>query len=109
MLLNFVYDLLDRGVERVIVGENIYRYGKAIPEDCPDVNYKINDLNRFLRVRMNEDFCHDRSLWRHKGLWNFTRPVYCDDGIHLNDLGNLRLYRSVRAALLKGIWKLLGF
>ncbi len=39
-------------------------------------------------------------FWKHKGMWNSRANVYRDDGVHLNDLGNFKFYRSIRGLII---------
>ena len=96
------------GVSKVLFGEIIFRRGNGIPASSPEFNFKVDDLNRFLQVAFDETYSKKINLWRHKGMMRATKNIYFNDGIHLNQLGNLRLYRSIRAALIKAIWYIIG-
>ena len=37
--------------------------------------------------------------WRHKSLWTSPVQVFRSDKVHYNEVGNLRLYRSIRGAI----------
>ena len=41
--------------------------------------------------------------WRHKSLWTSPVRVFRSDQVHYNDVGNLRLYRSIRGAIFKAL------
>ena len=106
-LIRLAQELCYLGVKQVLLGKIIYRKHKGIPKKCPEINYKISDCNRYLCVQLDEEYSSNIKLWRHKGLWYARKNVYFRDGIHLNRLGNLRLYRSIRAGLLKSLWQLM--
>ena len=45
--------------------------------------------------------CHQVSFWKHKGLMNSQEPIFRTDGVHFNDLGSYKLFRSYRGAILR--------
>ena len=105
-MINLVDELCRLGAKQVIIGEVIPRKGNKIPYGVGDFNYKINDYNRLMNVHYDEEYQTQVMCWRHKNLWEAKKEIY-EDGLHLNRLGHLRLYRSIRAALLKAMWKLI--
>ena len=100
-------ELTRLGIKRVIFGEVAHRVGKGVPKKCPDYNYKVNDVNRLLSRSFDEHTQSKCFLWRHKAIWRATKEIYLD-GIHFNRLGNLRLYRSIRLAIIKSIWQIMN-
>ena len=47
--------------------------------------------------------CHGSAsqfYWRHKSLWIIPVQVFRSDQVHYNDVGNLRLYRSIQGGAL---------
>ena len=105
-MMDLVNELGRLGAKMVIIGEVIPRRENKIPEGVGDFNYKVNDYNRLLNVEYDEEYQSKVLCWRHKGLWESKKEVY-KDGLHLNKLGHLRLFRSIRSALLKGMWKMI--
>ena len=101
-----IWQLTRLGVKKIIVGEVIPRIGNGIPYAVPYFNYKVDAYNRFMRVEFDEEYQNTVYFWRHKKLWCSRKPVY-SDGTHLNRLGNRRLFRSIRAALIKAMWNIL--
>ena len=89
------------GVKRVIVGEVIFRQEKGIPGEATDYNYQVMNMNRYLQSVMAPQNNEHFFFWRHKYLWGSKIQIYDDDGIHLNELGDTRLYRSIRGAIFK--------
>ena len=70
---------------------------------APSFNTSARILNQYLaEVLDNRNvFC-----WEHSGFSNPSVSPYLDDGVHLNAIGQYRLYRSYRGAILKAIrWK----
>ena len=41
--------------------------------------------------------------WSHKYLWNSPAKVFLQDGVHLSDIGNFRLFRSIRGAIFRAV------
>ena len=106
-MCDLVAEILRLGAIKVIVGETAYRYGKGVPKRMGHYNYRVSDLNRYLQVQLDEEFNPGTAFWRHKGIWNCKKQIYLSDGIHFNALGNRRLYRSIRGAIITGIWDIL--
>lgn len=62
-----------------------------------EFNDKVVALNQYTQVFLEH---HPFVLfWKHIGLWNTRESMYLRDGVHLNDRGQLRLYRSFRGAI----------
>ena len=41
--------------------------------------------------------------WRHRGFWRTTKSFLLHDGVHLNQRGQFKLYRSLRGALIQSL------
>ena len=41
--------------------------------------------------------------WSHKYLWNSPAKVFRQDGVHLSDIGNFRLFLSIRGAIFRAV------
>ena len=94
-------NLVQSGVQRVIFGQVLWREDAGIPASIPTYNWKVVMLNRVMaRVLPN---LPGTSYWKHRGLWNSLYPILMDDGIHLTDVGNHKLYRSIRGALIQAV------
>ena len=94
-------EVVDYGVKRVIAGEVIYRQEHGIPGPAADYNYQVLNMNRYLQSTMAPYNNKHMFFWRHKYLWGNKVQIYDDDGIHLNHIGDNRLYRSIRGAIFK--------
>ena len=46
-------------------------------------------------------WCRVLFYWSHKYLWNSPAKVFRQDGVHLPDIGNFRLFRSIRGAIFR--------
>ena len=82
------------------VGLNFYR-SKLRYENMLSVNaynYKVACLNCLLQKLSanNEKFI----FWKHKGLHLSDFNLLSSDGVHLNEYGNFRLYRSIRGFII---------
>ena len=68
-------------------------------------NNKANTLSKYLRVVLES--IPYACYWKQRGFWNSkSRFLHCD-GVHLNNLGHFKLYRSLRGAIL-GCWRALS-
>ena len=73
----------------VMVGHILTRVGQDA------YNAKVSECNEILAHIMKTNF------WKTKGLTTPQPHLYRDDGVHLNDHGNERIYRGVRGALMR--------
>ena len=72
---------------------------------APFFNASARILNQYLTEVLEDNinvFC-----WEHSGFTEPSVSPYLADGVHLNSLGQYKLYRSYRGAILKAIrnWK----
>ena len=71
------------------------------PPKMLDFNSRVIKLHKYLKVVLEPlQFCF---YWRHIGFWNPSSGIYLEDGVHLNNLGLIKLYRSYRGAVLKAL------
>ena len=54
---------------------------------------RLLDVNEFLKAVCNPEHL---SFWSHRGFWQSQRNIFRGDGVHFNDLGNYKLWRSVK-------------
>ena len=67
-------------------------------------------LERFNRRVIEYNIELDRRLsslsyamyWRHRSVWRSPIGTKLEDGLHFNDHGNLRLYKSIKSAVIYG-------
>ena len=90
-LTRSLHDLLN--VKCVCVCQTIYRTG------APNFNKNVILLNRYLKVVLEP--IPYAIFWRHKGFWRAKTNFMARDGVHLNDLSQYKLYRSLRGAVLR--------
>jgi lysophospholipase L1-like esterase len=87
-------------VRNVFVGQLVKRRTtRTVGLSVNYYNDKIYKTNGYV-----QDFCDSLGrvpvcLWHHKGISNSKKNIYTHDKVHMNRLGNLKLYRSVRAAV----------
>ena len=95
--------LIHLGVRYVIVCQELPRSGLGIPRYVPEYNAKVSAMNSYVRRILGLGFIPGLRYWQHRSLWRSTRPTAHRDGVHLNDLGHHRLYRSMRGAVLHAL------
>ena len=85
----------EKGVEQVIVGEVCQRF--KVRGDLAEFNKHVDLLNNYLSVVIG-DLEYAR-FWVHKGLQQGM--YFLEDGVHLNEAGNKKLWRSWRGAVIQ--------
>ena len=43
------------------------------------------------------------SFRKHRGLWRAGSELFRQDGVHLNELGNIKFLKSIKGAILQAI------
>ena len=64
-------------------------------------NSKVGLLTRYLRVVL-EPLPYAIS-WGHRGFWKARSNFYAADGVHLNRIGQYKLYKSLRGEVLRSL------
>ena len=95
-------ELLAIGVKKVGLCP-IENRGKWLQCSVGEGTERADSVNATLEAE-----CHGSAsqfYWRHKSLWIILVQVFRSDQVHYNDVGNLRLYRSIRGggALFKAL------
>jgi lysophospholipase L1-like esterase len=101
-LVNFLVE--QRGVQKVVVMEILFRQHAnrfRMRMTIQDYNNSVRRANQLLAARCSVS---SRMLFWQHGRYLHGRQVICNDGVHLNDAGLRRYWRSVRGAVLKSIW-----
>ena len=62
-------------------------------------NARVIIINEFLSAVC--DGYREIYSWRHRGLWQPDNGIFREDGVHLNDLGNYKLYKCMRGAVIR--------
>lgn len=85
------------GVRHVLVCSIIPRL--FVPKWKPGFNSQLQETNRLLgNMLENLPNVH---FWRHRSFTQNHSRLYSYDGVHFNDAGLLRYYRSIRGAVMK--------
>ena len=96
-MLELVRDILNCHVREVIVCQVIYRGKEGMLKAVDDFKHKVVEYN--LRMEYELQFLPRTTFWHHRKLWNVDLEEHLTDGTHLNDLGNKKLYRSLKGAV----------
>ena len=67
----------------------------------PDFNANIDALNQYLSVVIDALPC--ASYWSHHGFKLSELDLYLHDGIHMNETGNFKLFKSFRGAAIQAL------
>ena len=94
-------NLVQAGIQRVIFGQVLWRGDNGNPAACQHYNWKVVILNR--RMAQMLPRMPSTTFWKHRGLWNSAYPILTHDGVHLSEVGNHRLFRSIRGAIIQAI------
>lgn len=86
------------GVRRVLVGQTLQR---AYPLHF---NSQVSLLARYLKTVL-EPISY-ATYWSHHGFWKPRAPYLAGDGVHLNEEGQHKFYRSIRGAVLGSVRQL---
>jgi hypothetical protein len=84
----------------VIIGQLLWRDPSKSHRVDQDYNNRVVAANTtLLNYCNNMEACPNVIFWRHHGFWQDLSFI-CDDGVHLNDDGMEKYFRSVRSAVL---------
>ena len=94
-LYELAKELISMGVNRVVVCQVVRRHRwRHLSYD--EGSARVAEINEFLKA-----VCTDFpiSFWAYKGFWNIQREIFRPDGVHFNDLGNHKLFRTIKGAV----------
>ena len=83
------------GVKLVCVCQTLRRDNATV------FNSKVGLLTRYLRVVLKP--LPYAIFWGHRGVWKARSNFYAPDGVHLNRIGQYKLYKSLRGAVLRSL------
>ena len=93
-----VIELLDRRVKRVVICKTLKRGTAGIPPTMPHYNGRVTVFNNWTRDNLG---IHPRvDIWNHRGFWKDIEKHVDKKGVHMNDYGELKLYRSYKGCIL---------
>ena len=101
-LYEYAQSLLARGVLHVVVCQ-IVRRQCVRRYSWEDGTQRVVDINEFLKAVCDTERL---SFWYHRGFWQSQRNIFRGDGVHFNDLGNYKLWRSVKGAVFVALKRL---
>ena len=82
-------------VQRVVVCQTLFR------DKNQDFNEEVTLLNKYSSVVISSlPYAY---FWKHRSLWNSSKTLYLKDGVHLSAFGQVKLYRSIRGAVLHSL------
>ena len=94
------------GVRQVVISQVLFR-DRAY---CTRFNDRAYDVNGSLKTLLQQDYYTERGLilWMHKGFSDpAVRSLLMDrDGVHFNDAGNAKLYKSIKSSLIQALKRL---
>ena len=100
-VLELVRELLDCRVRLVIVSQVVMRGKKGLIGKDKDYEEKMHAYNHMIEASLN--VLPRATFWHHWKMWGDIEVLVVDDGTHLNDQGNKRVYRSLKGALKSNI------
>jgi hypothetical protein len=80
----------------VVIGELLWRDPMRVHSEY---NKKVTDTNSALYNMIQTDGIPQIIFWGHHGFWKDFSHI-CHDGVHLNDVGTKKYFRSIRNAVL---------
>jgi hypothetical protein len=96
-------DILGLGPKLVVVGQIIKRTQRGIPRRNNSFNDKVITTNKITKALLGPEMSPGTRFWTHRGFWFSDKDLIDGRGVHLTTLGNRKLYRSVRGALLQAV------
>ena len=100
-VLDLVRDILDCRVRMVIVSQVVMRGEKGLIGKDPDYEEKMYAYNHMMEGSLR--LLPRTTFWHHRNMWRRIEDLVVDDGTHLNEQGNKRVYRSFKGALKSNI------
>ena len=91
-------DIVHLGVSKVIVCQ-VLRQNKWRHISYDEGTNKVCRINEFLCAACSGE--DNVLIWKFKGMLNSENDIYQEDGIHLNELGNYKFFRSIRGAIIQ--------
>ena len=81
------------GVEVICVCQTLHRH------NTPSFKRQVNLHSHYLTVVL--ELLPYTIYWRHRGFWRAKSRFLARDGVHLNNRGNYKYFRSLRGAVLR--------
>ena len=93
-----VKELLDRRVRRVVVCKTLKRGKAGLPPTMPHFNGRVTIYNNWIKNNLTADprVC----IWNHRGFIVDIEKHVDRKGLHMNEYGQIKLYRSYKGCIL---------
>ena len=103
-LYEYAQSLVAMGVKHVVVCQIIRRQCvRRLSWD--EGTQRVLEINEFLRAVSDTDRL---SFWVHRGFWQSLHNIFRADGVHFNDRGNFKLWRSIKGAIFGALKRVHG-
>lgn len=90
-----------RNVQSPASNENPHKVIQLRFPQCTAYNLNVTNLHLYFKALLEPiPYCF---YWKHRGFWNSHKNIYLPDGVHLNDLIHLKLFRSILGSVIKAI------
>ena len=90
-LYEYAQSLIARSVSHVVVCQTVRRQFS-----WKEGTQLVLDVNEFMKAVCDTECL---SFWSHRQFCQSQRYIFRGDGVHFNDLGNYKLWRSVKGAV----------
>ena len=101
-LYAYAQSLVARGISHVVVCQ-VVRRQCVRRYSWEEGTQRVLEINEFLKAVCDTE---SLSFWYHRGFWQSQRNIFRGDGVHFNDLGNYKLWRSVKGAVFVALKRL---
>ena len=93
-----VNELLDRRVRRVVICKTLKRGKAGKPPTMPHFNGRVTIFNNWMKANLAPN--PRVMVWNHRGFTVDIEKHVDKKGLHMNEYGQLKLYRSYKGAIL---------
>ena len=87
---------IEHHIRYVFIEQILYRD----PVKFPDFNWRADAANEKVQHLVTNLSNTRVRYWEHRNFKNPRRPLICGDGVHLNQVGMAKYWRSLRGAIL---------
>ena len=90
-----------RNVQSTASNENPHKVIRLHSPQCTAYNLNVTNLHLYFKAVLEPiPYCF---YWKHRGFWNSCENIYLPNGVLLNDLIHLKLFRSIPCSVMKAI------
>ena len=100
------YIHLGLGVDQVVISQLFFRDFSLVP----DYNNIVHRVNFAISRKIAHYEGNHVVLWRHSGFWALEARtlIMLPDGVHFNDIGNEKYYKSLKSCLVQALKRALN-